>query len=387
MHARRDLDRRRFLGTTAAALAATQLGMLGSAKGLVPHMEGELSSLGRATEWLNSPPLTAAGLRGKAVLIDFCTYTCINWLRTLPYVRAWAAKYRDQGLVVIGVHTPEFTFEQDITNVRRAVKDMRVDYPIAIDNDYAIWRGFNNEYWPALYLVDGQGRIRHHYFGEGEYEQSERMIQQLLAEAGGRGVGLELVAVDARGIEAAADWDSLQSPENYVGYERTENFASPGGAALDQRRVYAVPARLKLNQWALSGDWTVGKQATVLHKANGRIAYRFHARDLHLVMGPAARGASVRFRVLSDESQPSSFGRHGNTVTRERCRTGEMDGLESRWALAGRCRRPGRHVIRGSDRPASSLGAVLELRGDGLAAVISLEDHRLDGVWPRADLH
>ena len=312
MHARRDLDRRRFLGTTAAALAATQLGMLGSAKGLVPHMEGELSSLGRATEWLNSPPLTAAGLRGKVVLIDFCTYTCINWLRTLPYVRAWAAKYRDQGLVAIGVHTPEFAFEQDITNVRRAVKDMRVDYPIAIDNDYAIWRGFNNEYWPALYLVDGQGRIRHHSFGEGEYEQSERMIQQLLAEAGGRGVGHELVAVDARGIEAAADWDSLQSPENYVGYERTENFASPGGAALDQRRVYAVPARLKLNQWALSGDWTVGKQATVLHKANGRIAYRFHARDLHLVMGPAARGASVRFRVLIDGQAPGAA--HGIDV-------------------------------------------------------------------------
>ncbi len=264
VHARRDLDRRRFLVTTATALAATPLGILGSAKGLIPHMEGELSSLGRATEWLNSPPLTAAGLRGKVVLIDFCTYTCINWLRTLPYVRAWAAKYRDQGLVVIGVHTPEFTFEQDITNVRRAVKDMRVDYPIAIDNDYAIWRGFNNEYWPALYLVDGQGRIRHHYFGEGEYEQSERMIQQLLAEAGGRGVGHELVAVDARGIEAAADWDSLQSPENYVGYERTENFASPGGAALDQRRVYAVP------------------------------------------------GASVRFRVLSDGQAPGAA--HGIDV-------------------------------------------------------------------------
>src|SRR5437016_2011101 len=252
-------DRRRFLGTAAMAVAASRLGMFGpavrqmTAAAVQLPDEGELPSLSSATAWLNSPPLTAAGLRGKVVLIDFCTYTCINWLRSLPYVRAWAAKYRDQGLVAIGVHTPEFAFEQDITNVRRAVKDMRVDYPIAIDNDYAIWRGFNNEYWPALYLVDGQGRIRHHSFGEGEYEQSERMIQQLLAEAGGRGVGHELVAVDARGIEAAADWDSLQSPENYVGYERTENFASPGGAALDQRRVYAVPARLKLNQWALSG--------------------------------------------------------------------------------------------------------------------------------------
>src|SRR2546425_3094571 len=300
VHARRDLDRRRFLGTTATALAATQLGMLGSAKGLIPHMEGELSSLVRATEWLNSPPLTAAGLRGKVVLIDFCTYTCINWLRTLPYVRAWAAKYKDQGLVVIGVHTPEFVFEKDVDNVRRAVKDMRIEYPIAMDNEYAIWRGFNNEYWPALYLVDGQGHIRHHYFGEGEYEQSERMMQQLLAEAGVGGIGHELVAVDARGIEAAADWDSLQSPENYLGYGRTENFASPGGAVSDTRRVYAVPTRLRLNQWALSGDWTVGKQATLLNQANGRIAYRFHARDLHLVMGPAARGRSVRFHVLID---------------------------------------------------------------------------------------
>ena len=324
VHALRDLDRRRFLSTTATAVAATQLGMLGSAKGLIPHMEGELSSLGRATEWLNSPPLTAGGLRGKVVLIDFCTYTCINWLRTLPYVRAWAAKYTDQGLVVIGVHTPEFAFEQDITNVRRAVKDMRVDYPIAIDNDYAIWRGFNNEYWPALYLVDGQGQIRHHYFGEGAYEQSERMIQQLLAEAGVGGVGHELIAVDARGIEAAADWDSLQSPENYLGYGRTENFASPGGAASDTRRVYAVPARLRLNEWALSGDWTVGKQATRLNQANGRIAYRFHARDLHLVMGPAARGRSVRFHVLVD-GQPAGAAHggdvddHGNgTVTEQR---------------------------------------------------------------------
>jgi len=312
VHARRDLDRRRFLGTTATALAATQLGMLGSANGLIPHMEGELSSLGRATQWLNSPPLTAAALRGKVVLVDFCTYTCINWLRTLPYVRAWAAKYKDQGLVVIGVHTPEFPFEKDIDNVRRAVKDMKVDYPIAIDNDYAIWRGFSNEYWPALYLVDGLGHIRHHYFGEGEYEGSERMIQQLLAEAGVRSVGDELVAVDAPGIEAAADWDSLQSPENYLGYGRTENFASPGGAASDTRRVYAVPARLRLNEWALTGDWTVGKQATLLNQPNGRIACRFHARDLHLVMGPAARGRSVRFHVLID-GQPAGPA-HGGDV-------------------------------------------------------------------------
>ncbi len=275
-------------------------------------IEGELPSLGGATRWLNSPPLTTAGLRGKVVLIDVWTYTCINWLRSLPYVRAWAEKYKNQGLVVIGVHAPEFAFEKNIDNVRRAAKDMRVDYPIAIDNDYAIWRALKNEYWPALYFVDAQGRIRHHHFGEGEYEQSERIIQQLLAEAGIGGIGHELVSVDARGTEAAADWGSLKSPENYVGYERTENFASPGSAVLDKRGVYAVPARLRLNHWALSGDWTVGKQATVLNKANGRIAYRFHARDLHLVMGPAARGTSVRFRVLIDGKPPGAA--HGLDV-------------------------------------------------------------------------
>src|ERR1043166_6087200 len=275
-------------------------------------VEGQLPSLDGANGWLNSQPLTAAGLRGKVVLIDFWTYTCINWLRTLPYVRAWAEKYKNQGLVVIGVHTPEFVFEKDVDNVRRAAKDMRVDYPIAIDSDYAIWRAFKNAYWPALYFVDAQGRIRHHHFGEGQYEQSERTIQQLLAEAATGAVGQELVSVNARGAEAAADWNSLKSPENYVGYDRTENFASPGGAVLDKRRVYAVPARLRLNQWALSGDWTVGKQATVLNKANGRIAYRFHARDLHLVMGPAARGTSVRFRVLIDGKPPGAA--HGIDV-------------------------------------------------------------------------
>jgi thiol-disulfide isomerase/thioredoxin len=275
-------------------------------------VEGELPSFGGATGWLNSEPLTAAGLRGKVVLVEFWTYTCINWLRTLPYVRAWAEKYKDQGLVVIGVHSPEFEFEKNVDNVRRAAKDMRVDYPIAIDSDHAIWRAFRNQYWPALYFVDAQGRIRHHQFGEGEYEQSEMIIQQLLAEAGIGGVGHELVSVDGHGAEAAADWGSLKSPENYVGYERTENFASPGGAVLDKRRVYAAPARLRLNHWALSGDWTVGKQATVLNKANGRIAYRFHARDLHLVMGLAARGTSVRFRVLIDGQPPGAA--HGIDV-------------------------------------------------------------------------
>jgi thiol-disulfide isomerase/thioredoxin len=326
--------RRRLFGAAAMTIAATRLGMIGSARAqsgrtrpadlpaikvqqMTPAaarlpIEDEFPSLGSATGWLNSQPLTAAGLRGKVVLIDFWTYSCINWLRSLPYVRAWADKYKDQGLVVIGVHAPEFGFEKDVDNVRRAVKDMRIDYPVAIDNDHAIWRAFKNEYWPALYFVDAQGHIRHHQFGEGDYEQSERIIQQLLAEAGIGGIDHELVSVDARGAEAAADWGSLKSPENYVGHERTENFASPGGAALDKRRVYAAPAQLRLNHWALSGDWTVGKQAIVLNQANGRIAYRFHARDLHLVMGPAAPGTPARFRVLIDGQPPGAA--HGIDV-------------------------------------------------------------------------
>jgi thiol-disulfide isomerase/thioredoxin len=275
-------------------------------------IEGELPTFDGATGWLNSPPLTAAGLRGKVVLIDVWTYTCINWLRTLPYVRAWAEKYKNQGLVVIGVHSPEFAFEKNVDNIRRAAKDMRVDYPIAIDSDFAIWRALKNQYWPALYIVDAQGRVRHHQFGEGGYDQSERIIQQLLSEAGNSGIGHDLVSVDARGAEVAADWSDLRSPENYVGYGRTENFASPGGAVLDKPRVYAAPAQLKLNHWALSGDWRMQKQATALNKPNGRIAYRFHARDLHLVMGPAASGTSVRFRVLIDRKPPGAA--HGVDV-------------------------------------------------------------------------
>jgi thiol-disulfide isomerase/thioredoxin len=274
--------------------------------------EGELPSLNGATAWLNSPPLSAADLRGKVVLIDFWTYTCINWLRTLPYVRAWAEKYKDRGVVVIGVHSPEFPFEHDIENVRRVARDMRVSYPIAIDNDFAVWQAFANHYWPALYIVDAQGRLRYHYFGEGEYEQSELVIQHLLIEAGIGGIAHELVSVDAQGVEAAADWGSLRSPETYVGYERTEHFASPDGAVLDKRHLYAAPERLRLNHWTLVGEWTVGRQATVLNKANGRIAYRFHARDLHLVMGPTMRGTSLRFRVFLDGQVPGAA--HGIDV-------------------------------------------------------------------------
>jgi thiol-disulfide isomerase/thioredoxin len=273
---------------------------------------GEVSSLGSATEWLNSQPLTAESLRGKVVLIDFWTYTCINWIRSAPHVRAWAEKYKDQGLVVIGVHAPEFAFERNVDNVRHAAKSMKVGYPIAIDNDFAIWRAFRNQYWPALYFVDAQGRTRHQHFGEGDYEQSERFIQKLLAEAGASGIGHDLVSVDARGVETAADWGSLRSPETYVGYERTERFASPGGAIRDTSHLYAGTARLRLNQWTLSGDWTMQKGAAVLNKANGRIAYRFHARDLHLVVGPAARGTPVRFRVLIDGQPPGAA--HGADV-------------------------------------------------------------------------
>ncbi|MBC7780487.1 MAG: thioredoxin family protein [Proteobacteria bacterium] len=275
-------------------------------------VEREIPPLSGAAEWLNSPPLTAAQLRGKVVLIDFWTYSCINWLRTAPYVRAWADKYKAQGLIVIGIHTPEFEFEKSIENVRRAAKDFRIDFPIAIDNDYAIWRAFKNHSWPALYFVDAQGNVRHHHFGEGEYEKAERVIQQLLSEAGARDIARDLVAVDARGVEVAADWGNLRSPETYVGYERTQNFSSPGGVVPGKPRVYAAPARVRLNHWALSGNWTVGKQATVLNAANGGITYRFHARDMHLVMGPGARGTPVRFRVLIDGQPPGAA--HGIDV-------------------------------------------------------------------------
>jgi thiol-disulfide isomerase/thioredoxin len=256
--------------------------------------------------------LTAAGFRGHVALIDFWTYTCINWLRTLAYLRAWAERYKDHGLVLIGVHTPEFDVEHDLDNVRRAVKDLAVDYPVAVDSDYAIWTAFDNHYWPALYFVDAQGQIRHHRFGEGDYEQSEMILQQLLTDAGAGGIGQDLVSVDATGAEAAADWASLRSPENYLGYQRTENFASSDGAVLDTRHVYVAPARLRLNHWALAGDWTVKPEAIVLNQAEGRIVYRFHARDLHLVMGPPGRGTPVRFRVLLDSEPPRAA--HGADV-------------------------------------------------------------------------
>jgi thiol-disulfide isomerase/thioredoxin len=294
-------------------MAAAQFGMCGTLEANQREPR-ELAALGRATEWLNSPRLTPSSLAGKVVLVDFCTYTCINWLRTLPYIRAWARQYR-QGLVVIGVHTPEFAFERNVENVRRAVQQMRIDYPIVIDNDYSIWRAFENQYWPALYFIDARGRLRDHRFGEGDYERSEKTIQRLLVDAGMTGGGAGIASVDATGVEAAADWGNLRSQENYLGYDRTENFASAGGAASDRRRVYATPKRLALNQWALAGEWTMGKQATALSSPNGRIVYRFHARDLHLVMGPSRQGNSLRFRVSIDGQPPGPA--HGLDVNED----------------------------------------------------------------------
>jgi thiol-disulfide isomerase/thioredoxin len=275
-------------------------------------VSGELSALAGATEWLNSPPLSAAELQGKVVLVEFWTYTCINWLRTLPYVRAWAEKYQEHGLVVIGVHAPEFPFEHDVENVRWAAKAMNIEYPIAIDNKFEIWSGFDNHYWPALYLLDANGQLRHHHFGEGEYLRTEVMIQQLLAEAGKNDFDQDVVAVDPRGAEAAADWDSLKSPESYLGYDRTDHFASPGGAVVGERHVYTTPSSLKLNHWALSGDWTIDKGKIKLNEPNGRILYRFHDRDLHLVMGLARHGTLLQCRVRIDGMPPGSA--HGADI-------------------------------------------------------------------------
>jgi thiol-disulfide isomerase/thioredoxin len=275
-------------------------------------VEGHLPGFGGATGWLNSPPLTAADVAGKVVLVDFWTYTCINWLRTLSYVRAWDEKYRDRGLVTVGVHTPEFPFEHDVDNVREAAKDMRVDYPIAIDSDYALWSAFANHYWPAVYIADAQGRIRHHQFGEGQYEECERVTQRLLRDAGVEDIGDELVSVAPDGFEAQADWTNLGSPETYLGYEQGQNLASPGRADVDAPHAYAIPDALRLNQWALSGQWTIGRGASVLNGDEGAIAFRFHARDVHLVMGPPARDASVPFRVLVDGEPPGDA--HGLDV-------------------------------------------------------------------------
>jgi len=266
-------------------------------------VEGPIPSLNGAVQWLNSPPLTAAGLKGKVVLVDFWTYSCINCLRVIPYVEAWAQKYRDQGLVVIGVHAPEFAFEKNVDNVKKAIADLGITYPVAIDNNYAIWRAFDNEYWPAHYFIDAQGQVRHHHFGEGDYDQSERVIQQLLAEAGKSNVASDIVAVKATGAEAASNEADVQSPETYVGYLRSQNFADDAGTVNDAAHDY-VAAMPKLNEWGLAGNWTVGPQEATSNAADSRLYYRFHARDLHLVLGPSADGKPVRFQITVDGKPP-----------------------------------------------------------------------------------
>jgi thiol-disulfide isomerase/thioredoxin len=271
-------------------------------------MAVRMPSLGAATEWLNSEPLGPADLRGHVVLVNFWTWTCINWLRQEPHVRAWSQAYRDEGLIVIGVHTPEFSFEHDIEGVLRAIEERAIDYPVVVDNDYAIWNAFANRYWPALYFVDADGIIREQHFGEGRYETSERVIQQLL------GIDRELVTVEGVGVEAEADWDHLRTPETYLGYWRSRHFASPGGGAYDERRAYGLPKRLGINHWALAGDWTIGAEKVVLDQAGGSISFRFHARDAHLVLSPGAR-EPISFRVLLDGEAPGPS--HGVDVDQD----------------------------------------------------------------------
>ena len=281
-------DRRTFLGGAAMTMAAAGLGVV---EALQPDSREprEWAAIGRATQWINSPPLTAASVEGKALLVQFGTYTCINWLRTLPYIRAWAQKYR-QNLVVIGVHTPEFEFEHNVDNVKRAMQQMRIEFPIVIDNDYSIWRAFRNQYWPALYLLDAHGRIRHHHFGEGEYQQSELAVHRLLPDPT---LADGFVTVDGTGVEAPADWSSLKSAEAYLGPRWTESS-------------------LQRTHWPFAGAWTIGRQAARLSRPSGRISYDFHARDLHLVMGPSQRGRNIRFRVSLDGQPPAAA--HGLDV-------------------------------------------------------------------------
>ena len=301
-------DRRQFLTTAAMTLAAARLGACGTLDA-DKEQRGLLSALAGAADWINSPAIPVSGMAGKVVLVQFGTYTCINWLRTLPYIRAWARRYT--GLAIIGVHTPEFAFEKDIENVRRAIQQMKIEFPLAIDNDYGIWRAFNNNHWPAVYLLDVRGRLRHQQFGEGNYERLERTIQQLLSETGEPADTKVHGPLPAAGIELSADWENLKSPENYLGYARTENFSSPEGRS-NRSRLYTAPSGLKLNRWALGGEWTMADQPSHLEKAPGRVTCRFHARDVHLVMGPRRRATPVRFRVSLDLRAPGSA--HGLDV-------------------------------------------------------------------------
>lgn len=310
-----DAERRRLLGVLALTWWTAGAGWSGAPRrgpsGMTtteraPAAGGALASLETAAAWLNSEPLTAAALRGRVTLIDFWTYTCINWMRSEPYVRAWAERYRPHGLVVIGVHTPEFGFERELANVRWAARALRVPYPIAVDNDRTIWQAFGNNYWPAVFFVDAAGQVRGHADGEGGYAESERTIQRLLVEAGRRGVPDDGVLVEGQGVEAAADWASLGSAETYLGYARGERFGSPEGAAVDRSARYTLPERLRTDHWALAGGWRIGAERIVLEEGGGQIAVRFRARDLHLVMGPGAARAEIPFRLRLDGQAPDA---------------------------------------------------------------------------------
>jgi thiol-disulfide isomerase/thioredoxin len=291
---------------------AVLLAVTATARATGPAPGRPLPPLTGATAWLNSPPLSPEQLRGKVVVIDFWTYTCINWRRTAPYLRAWVERYSDDGLVVIGVHSPEFAFERNLDNVRELARELGIDYPIAVDTDFAIWRAFDNQYWPALYVFDANGRLRHEQFGEGGYDDAEKVIRQLLAENARRPIDARLARVDARGAEAPADWDDLKSPETYLGARQARGFASPRGMVAGQDHRYAAPARLELNTWALAGRWTVENDRAIAESPQARITYRFHARDLHLILGPQTRGGAVRFRVLIDGKPPGAA--HGLDV-------------------------------------------------------------------------
>jgi cytochrome c biogenesis protein CcdA/thiol-disulfide isomerase/thioredoxin len=291
--------------TSDSTRAGAMMARSGEAAGALP-VEGELPALSGAVSWLNSPPLTPQQLRGKVVLIDFWTYSCINCLRALPYVKSWYQRYHNQGLVVIGVHAPEFPFEKDVGNVTHAVHDLGITYPVALDNNYAIWQAFDNQYWPAHYFVDAQGRIRGHHFGEGDYEESEQLIRQLLTDAGAGPLPAQAGTVQGTGVQAAADASDVDSPETYIGYQRAANFASPGGVVRDKSAPYAAPSGLQLNQWALAGTWRVDGEQAVSAGAPARIVFRFRARDVHLVLGPSADGRPVRFRVSLDGRAPGA---------------------------------------------------------------------------------
>ena len=341
-----DNERRRFLGVAAVGVAASFTKFLfANTARAGEHMidafhseragapttraaeslrafadEGPMPELDGAVSWLNTGPLSSASLRGKVVLVDIWTYSCINSLRQLPYMKSWAAKYRNAGLMVLGVHSPEFAFEKDRANVEQAVRELKVTYPIAIDSNHGIWQAFNNNYWPADYFIDGKGRIRHHHFGEGDYDESERVIQGLLKENGATELNESTARVSGAGIEEAPNWANVQSPETYVGYNRGEHFASPEPVARGSRQSYSTPATLMQNQWALGGSWNVGGESGVLEEAPGTIAFRFHSRDLNLVLTPMTAGKPVRYKVRVDGKAPGDD--HGNDVAADG--TGEV---------------------------------------------------------------